>query len=480
MRLLGFGVLLGWHFLILYFPLRLSDSSLIYETLFQRQVVLNGALCAFFAVFGWLTDKVLPHSEKSKRVLLVVGAAVATLGCAGALLAPSASLSLVMATAAMGAGEAALMLLWLRFYTETSENYSCYYLAASAVIGSLICFFTRHLAIDLSLLVFVLLPATSAAMLYFGRKSTARRSDDVEGTGTPNWEAARRPFVRSTVQLAVFGLVFGMFQGSVGSHGTVLLAVAEPSSVLGVGLAGVLVVGLYWASPVRPNLGFVHKLSILLFTGGLMLVPFAEGPVVGIAAAAVMTGFILLETITLVLMVDLVRTFDVRAGLVVGLNRSLEYGSFAIGIVAGGMLWQRFEDTQGFVFAFVSLAVFLGIAAALLLLDEKNIWSMDFYLAQEKIADDVLYASPTEKRPSGRWRAACDKVCEQQGLSPREGEIFLLMAKGRNAEYIQNALFISNHTVKTHIANIYRKLDVHSAQELLDVVECAKDDGENV
>ena len=50
------------------------------------------------------------------------------------------------------------------------------------------------------------------------------------------------------------------------------------------------------------------------------------------------------------------------------------------------------------------------------------------------------------------------------------------MAKGRNAEYIQNALFISNHTAKTHIANIYRKLDVHSAQELLDLVEDAKEE----
>ena len=32
-------------------------------------------------------------------------------------------------------------------------------------------------------------------------------------------------------------------------------------------------------------------------------------------------------------------------------------------------------------------------------------------------------------------------------------------------------LVISTHTAKSHIANIYRKLEVHSSQELLDLVE---------
>lgn len=50
----------------------------------------------------------------------------------------------------------------------------------------------------------------------------------------------------------------------------------------------------------------------------------------------------------------------------------------------------------------------------------------------------------------------------------------MLMAKGRNAEYIQGALTISNYTAKTHIANIYRKCEVHSLQELIDEVEQAE------
>ena len=62
-------------------------------------------------------------------------------------------------------------------------------------------------------------------------------------------------------------------------------------------------------------------------------------------------------------------------------------------------------------------------------------------------------------------------------LSPRETEIFLLIAKGRNAEYVQQKLVISTHTAKTHIANIYHKLGVHSSQEMLSLVEDYKRQG---
>ena len=56
-------------------------------------------------------------------------------------------------------------------------------------------------------------------------------------------------------------------------------------------------------------------------------------------------------------------------------------------------------------------------------------------------------------------------------ITPREIEVFTFLSKGRNAEFIQNTLFISNHTVKTHIYNIYKKMDIHSLQDLLDILD---------
>ena len=58
--------------------------------------------------------------------------------------------------------------------------------------------------------------------------------------------------------------------------------------------------------------------------------------------------------------------------------------------------------------------------------------------------------------------------------------MFDLLAKGRSTAYIQDKLYISPHTVKSHTYKIYRKLGVSSREELLTLVENAPigDDGD--
>jgi len=47
-----------------------------------------------------------------------------------------------------------------------------------------------------------------------------------------------------------------------------------------------------------------------------------------------------------------------------------------------------------------------------------------------------------------------------EGLSQREVDVIKLMAKGHNNRQIADLLYISEHTVKVHIRNIFRKIDV--------------------
>lgn len=67
--------------------------------------------------------------------------------------------------------------------------------------------------------------------------------------------------------------------------------------------------------------------------------------------------------------------------------------------------------------------------------------------------------------------ARCQAIVKLYQLSPREADILAYLAKGRNAAWIQEELTISPHTVKSHIYNIYRKLDIHSQQKLMSFVE---------
>ena len=110
---------------------------------------------------------------------------------------------------------------------------------------------------------------------------------------------------------------------------------------------------------------------------------------------------------------------------------------------------------------------------------------MDLY-AHEQPVSPIDSPTPTNTAPTpvttqsvrgdeqprqGRFRQQCEAIAERFALSRREREVMLLLARGHNAAYIQEKLCISRSTAKTHITHIYRKLDIHTQQELLTMVD---------
>lgn len=71
----------------------------------------------------------------------------------------------------------------------------------------------------------------------------------------------------------------------------------------------------------------------------------------------------------------------------------------------------------------------------------------------------------------GRFKRKCAAVADTFLLSRKETEVLFLLAKGRNSAAIQESLYISAGTANTHMRHIYRKLDVHSQHELIELVE---------
>ena len=57
------------------------------------------------------------------------------------------------------------------------------------------------------------------------------------------------------------------------------------------------------------------------------------------------------------------------------------------------------------------------------------------------------------------------------GLTKRETEILGLYARGRDINFVCQALDLSRNTVKGHAKSLYVKMGVHSKQELIDCVE---------
>lgn len=86
-------------------------------------------------------------------------------------------------------------------------------------------------------------------------------------------------------------------------------------------------------------------------------------------------------------------------------------------------------------------------------------------------AEEIVVAEENKQRNAGRFKRKCAAVAETYLLSRKETEVLFLLAKGRNAATIQEQLFISAGTANTHMRHIYRKLNVHSQQELIALVE---------
>lgn len=64
-----------------------------------------------------------------------------------------------------------------------------------------------------------------------------------------------------------------------------------------------------------------------------------------------------------------------------------------------------------------------------------------------------------------------DRIAVEFGLTPREQEIAGYVFRGYSAKRIAELQYVSLNTVQSHTRNLYRKIGIHSRQELIDLVD---------
>lgn len=165
----------------------------------------------------------------------------------------------------------------------------------------------------------------------------------------------------------------------------------------------------------------------------------------------------------------------------IGMNRGMLYGGLTLGLLAGETL-RHFLGNSPSLFLISSAIIVLALMVYLMpfvtdvvpydMWPNDSVGELDGASIEPEFPTQPVSKSEDEELVD-YWQAAVDDLALRHSLSKREREVFTYLARGRNAAFIQQELFISIHTVKTHIANIYRKLEVHSIQEVLDIVESA-------
>ena len=145
------------------------------------------------------------------------------------------------------------------------------------------------------------------------------------------------------------------------------------------------------------------------------------------------------------------------------------WGSAAmyLGVIVGanmGRLAEGWFLDAGTVSAATSVAALVYVAVMLVILYGFSIQSTISSVEDVHVSVGVASDKPDLDE-------ICARLADERGLTGREAEVLVLLAKGRNSPYIQEALGVSYNTARTHVRHIYEKCDFHTQQELIDEIE---------
>ena len=166
----------------------------------------------------------------------------------------------------------------------------------------------------------------------------------------------------------------------------------------------------------------------------------------------------------MVLCSNLCYRYGVSAIWLFGLERSLrlvfmflgrcvyEYGSM---IDVGGV--------HGTTIA-IGIAIVAVIMGTFVLLSQKelsNTWGASFFDGSGADGQAVRKQEIVNR---------CELLAKRFGLTSRETEVLMLLAQRKTVGQIEHELFIANGTAKAHVRHVYQKFDIHSREELFDLI----------
>lgn len=277
-------------------------------------------------------------------------------------------------------------------------------------------------------------------------------------------------------------LLFGFALGSIRAQ-----AIVDMREVGGLGMqvacigtaalvACVLMIAVMLAQ--RQHLNFMFRTLLPIIAASLTIAYFIDDAT-AVATFAFLLCYLLFEGAMWVSYGDITQRFRLTAFIVFGFGR----GSLALGALAGAVAAAHVAELGSAIGSPSSMIVTLacivigfgtlprGSEIRSLVIGESD--NPVGEMAERARASSGEERSP-EKARAGRFKRACELVANRYLLSKKETEVLFLLAKGRNAAYIQEQLYISEGTARTHMRHIYQKLDIHSQQELMDLVENAE------
>lgn len=533
MASLGYGIHQAWIYLAMFSTVDIFQLQEVATGIFgtSASLTLPTSLLAFgglLLLFGAFNKRLMRLFISGKT--MVAGALLTFLGTV-ILALPSAetasSLSVfceVASGVATGLGTAVLIIFWGLVFS--SMNLSSIVLNTTvAIMLAFIIFVAVFVAAPPSMTPYLtaVLPLLEIPILFTRTPSYVARSAKV-----PYFRSL--PVQQSSFALSflpsvfLFGLALGVLR-QVSVQNVAMLAIMRDGSMsfllacIAAFLAMFLILSSAKAGPQWR--GFFRVLLPVLLVATICLPFAAEGNSV-LPACVLLVGYLFFEMFMWIYFSTMAETYRISPILLFGLGRGTLALAALIGFFAFSWITPVFSaSTYGSTGAVVVMLVILFTAYLLLPADsafkpqsgvQQGAEDGAAYLFETSIATinkagQEAGAAPLEAQPAGdepvqqaedRRSSAgggkvsltdarssgditlssdehlareCEAVANTFLLSRREAEVCFLLARGHNSSYIQEKLFISEGTAKTHTRHIYRKLDIHSQEELIRLVE---------
>lgn len=360
-------------------------------------------------------------------------------GLTQALSVPAIALSTV--------GAAAVILLWCELFSCLNPYRVILYFSASLAVGWVLVFFLGALASPQIDILVPLLPFLSAACAYKSFSAIAPSSADagVQTNRTFPWKIV---FV-----MAAFTFAFALFESSPSALGGPLSSAGMLAMALIVFAAAALFTD-------RIRVESLFRASMPLMAVGLLLASLLVQQSSELASFFISASYAAFLIMIMAIMCDLAYRLSVNPLWLFGIERFIRFATYALG--ANAFPWLNSHDVLG-----MPAQTILGIAAIVLILCSTTLLFTDRNLLRDW---SVPLNDGSDELDQARLISRCNQIAREHRLSSREQEVFLLLVEGEDVAGIEKRLFIANGTAKSHVQHIYKKVGVHSKQELLDVV----------
>lgn len=501
---LGFGLCRAWIVFCLGAPLvfpAASPTHWIY--------LASGALCAAvvalicraggssIALMRRLLFRITPFALLASGILIP--------------LAIRANSELLMACGFVvgGIGAGPLQVLWGDRFSHHSVHFAAFASPAAAIVTASVAALSSS---QTSFMGFIVVPLLSFGLLVFHADRTGHPWRELIDKSDPDssWDSAPQSAVAepaeaaaqptgfragSRVPLGVGKLMFSIMTFSLlcrmfdtMNSGEDPLAFLGGSPIFALVVVGAAFIAIVAKAGDRFNPTFIYRLSLPIMVAGYVAIALLFDSHAAISLLIINVGYEFFDILTWVLFVDASRRRNENALYIFGLGVAFMFCGMALGnaashildtLVAGG-------NVQANVVAMA--AILCLVIVAFLVLPEGTVAQLSrreghAERGEEPTAENNDLAESEAKDSAAgdgqadgaatvdRIERHCAAVARDFGLTPRESEVIVLLAYGRTLAIIARDLHIAQGTARTHIENIYRKLDVHKQQELIDLVE---------